>query len=208
MKFAADALKQGRIMAEHPGVYCPVAHYDDNLIVMPEMFPVSSINHTASADAFRKLELLWSTPSLSYECMSRTEYFDYVESRCEVSWLREKLYRSWVAVKDVKGTFAASIHGDPTFENIVHDGDFAAFWIDPDWKPRPLEKELDLGKLLVAYLGYGDTCEAIRRAAAEFIDTHNTKRRLTRFYALTHIARMIPYQPKCREWLLDRADEL
>ncbi len=201
-----------QIMAMRPDVYCPVYSCGrlngEWQLTMPLMHPHEEMSNPVTChSALNKLQLLWGGNCGHSVSPAREPYQAFVE-RLEVPADLKNLCRHlYNEIKSVRGTIAADIHGDATIQNIVHSGD-EAYWIDPSPREVPLEREMDLGKLLMSLMGYDKVTERMSQITWRMLYDNTNTATLTNYYCATHLARVWREQVDRREWILQVTNEM
>lgn len=206
-------LAQARTMERRPDVFCPVLAAGRNgeqyFCAMPLLQNYKEAATPAAAQAAAvKLERLWGGEALRFVDTQRAAYQVYVGDLDVPLWLRTVCRVMYDRTAHVKGHSADEVHGDATLQNIVHAGD-DAWWIDPNPRHVPLERELDLGKLLQSLYGYDrDATPALKNGFAPLFDKYHETEELQIYYLLTHLARLWRYQPDRQAWVREVVTEL
>lgn len=196
-------LEQGLKMAHYPAVFAPILTTLNDGYIMPTMTEASVVDLPL---ALERLAVLWDTPaSETLTALGTTDRLRHHNVQVEpfaadVPELKEALATWWQRSQLIAGKRVTVVHGDPTLENYVCDG----WWLDPSIRPLPLEAELDGGKLLQSYFGYGGyTNMSTRRVIRSYIHVWGLDIDLCMYYMVTHVVRLYQVQPQAREWALD-----
>jgi hypothetical protein len=214
---SAKLLAQARSMERRPDVYCSVLATGRNaeqyFCAMPLLQNYKeAVTPAAAQVAATKLERLWGGGALRFVDPQRAAYQVYVGELDVPLWLRVACRVMYDRTATVKGHSADEVHGDATLQNIVHAGE-NAWWIDPNTRHVPLERELDLGKLLQSLYGYDADADAtlvegFTKGDGSLFDKYHETEELQIYYLLTHLARLWRYQPDRQAWVREVVTEL
>lgn len=197
--------QQVRVMRRNPWVFAAVLTDWVGGYVMPIYGGEKTT--TTLQSGLQKLRLLWESGVGDFG-ISRHAYYDYVVSHALETPLMPYL-REWRnKTRDMSGTQVRAVHGDATIDNLVGDDAGAGYWIDPNPRPVPKERELDLGKLWQSVVfgdGPPDVLVALR---AHLLNVYEGSLDLQKYYLLTHLARLWRYLPDRRESALHVAQTL
>jgi hypothetical protein len=199
--------EQGAYMQTRPDVYAPVLALTNNGYVMPTLQPLEAAH---VQPAMEKLKLLWQVPNevpLHYDTLKEREryhtYVMQVKAHLTLLKIADSLYSK---IADIRGTTANTVHGDATLENCVVLGRTMPVWLDPNLRPVPLEVELDVGKLLQSYYGYHELpSDACKQEIGSFLFDLNIIAEVAKYYFVTHLVRLWPYQLARQAWAVDAA---
>lgn len=199
--------EQGRKMRAHPAVFVPVIDVGHRGYCM---LMTRAARDSDVPQALERLTWLWTQPRLESaraECLTRAAYHaELVLPLAKfVPPIYEALTRWWPRAYAAPTQAAYAIHGDATLENVVEDG----LWIDPSTRAVPLEAEVDGGKLLQSYFGYGEGRAPARLAAVRtFILAQPLSLDLCAYHLLAHLARLYRLQPQAQSWAVALAESL
>lgn len=205
--------KHCAIMQRRPDVYCPVYSSGKSggswFIVMPQLQPHTEIvTSEVCASAMYKLKLLWGADREKTVASFREDYNRFIKSLNVPRELTHLVSDLYDGIADMAGSPATAIHGDATVQNIVHDDEAEAWWVDPSVRPAPLEREVDLGKLLMSLLGYDYLTPPLVEAVEELLYDNSGTAKLITYYCATHLARIWKDQTDRRHWILEVAEKL
>lgn len=213
VKVGDNLKRQGEFMASRKDVFCPIILVTtEGYYMMPNHIPFSNRAPVAVIEsALQKLTDLWyglaeeKDNLKEYNVVAhRADYVEYVMSTFPDIQATNKLRTTILAYYDAVLKHCSGdekflvnfVHGDATLQNIVWDGGTEeAFWIDPNCRKVPLERALDIGKLLQSLEGYD---QYTLSQAIPILNLYNSltdeEKLLARFYCLTHFARLWRYQ--------------
>jgi hypothetical protein len=202
-KSGPGTVAQGRKMLAYPHVFAPVLGITDHGYCMPRLNEPSSVSLSAALD---RLVVLWNSTDIGLLVATRAQHHETQVAPLATEPLLRRALEQWHArVQTVHGTAVNVVHGDPTLENYMYNG----VWLDPSTRPLPLEAELDGGKLLQSYFGYGHcgTTEELQ-AIRKFIHTCGLNLDLCAYYLVTHLVRLYRVQPQAQFWAVTVAETL
>lgn len=214
VKVWADArlCEHYKIMLRRPDVYCPVFGCSEDAgewsLIMPLFKPHTEMEGLeVCRSALDKLKLLWGTYIGQSVSPVREEYQKFIETLDVPEALKDLCGILYNQTENIKGTIAFDIHGDASIQNIVHY-DNIAYWIDPSPRPVPLEREIDLGKLMMSLLGYDNITAKMSQLTWQLLHSNPDDSRLTLYYCATHLARIWRDQIDRRDWIMQTTKEL
>lgn len=197
-KVGPEVDAQAHTMALRPDVYAPVYIIGQGAILMPRKQSVENISAEAAKSAMDKLKLLWGTGS-AIPGPTRKKYHEYVTTRDAPAQLIDYCSQLYRETAHIQGVPVKEVHGDATFENIIHDST-EAWWIDPNPHDAPLEREVDLAKIMQSMRGYGASPMTLWDASSLSVASGNPA--LVKYYYFSHLVRLWKYQPEYHDWVM------
>lgn len=208
--------EQGLKMRVYPAVFVPVLGFamTQNKFtgyIMPVM--AEPLDASDLKSALLRLAKLWRSSPGGYgwasfpPVTSRLQHHEaQVAPFTDVHPVLRDAAEWWYGLTNTtQGHEATVIHGDPTTENYTRGG----WWLDPSIRTMPAEAELDGGKLLQSYFGYGQGLQfGNRLLIREFLHEQQLDIDLCLYYMVTHVVRLYRIQEHARPWALDLLENL
>lgn len=198
--------EQGLKMQQHYGIFAPITEILEDGYLMPVLQEARPIDLSF---ALERLVLLWSQHTGPTPASATSRGLHHVHQVAPYAGahtaLQNALVTWWERTRGTEGHVVQAVHGDPTIENHMYGG----VWLDPSIRSMPMEAELDGGKLLQSYFGYGGKLSyAALTSIKSFLQAQNLNIDLCVYYMVTHVVRLYRIQTHARPWALDLLSNL